>query len=474
MTYIKQTWANGALGSTPVSAARLNYIESGIETVSLAVATALIYAAAPTGTTADAATVQAAVDALPAGGGRLLLRPSDGVSYNFGTTSIIVPANKQVFGAAEQATYISYSGTGYAFSVGNQTLGTPLAYGCAIGDLSISLTVNGANGIELRETSGAELSNLYIEGLANTNTSTGVFFNGGNTANIFSVMSNVICNHVKTGCRIGSTGTNTTTSVTATSFNAVGDNIAGSTGVLVDALSGEGSRFFGGNVEAEASGVTISGARVMFFGMRFENGVIDVTLNAGANGNGFFGCVDFIAANGVLNNSGNKTNTFVGCVTKGSPATLFPNTIATPTITNGLFYFQNTGADHQILIDAATAGYIQMQAGPGSSGLGGGLLLYGSSHATKPRDVVAGVSNGKFRVNASGTDQGTDVFQVNTATNTTSFLGVLAHTGTTAGFNNATPVGKRTLGAAATDLATVITLANNLRQALIDLGLGQA
>ena len=31
MTYVKQTWANGALGGTPISADRLNYIEAGLE-----------------------------------------------------------------------------------------------------------------------------------------------------------------------------------------------------------------------------------------------------------------------------------------------------------------------------------------------------------------------------------------------------------------------------------------------------------
>ncbi len=34
MTYIKQTWANGALGATPISAARLAHMESGIESAS--------------------------------------------------------------------------------------------------------------------------------------------------------------------------------------------------------------------------------------------------------------------------------------------------------------------------------------------------------------------------------------------------------------------------------------------------------
>lgn len=41
------------------------------------------------------------------------------------------------------------------------------------------------------------------------------------------------------------------------------------------------------------------------------------------------------------------------------------------------------------------------------------------------------------------------------------------------GFFGATPVARQTLGAAATDLASVITLANNLRTAQINLGLGQ-
>lgn len=40
------------------------------------------------------------------------------------------------------------------------------------------------------------------------------------------------------------------------------------------------------------------------------------------------------------------------------------------------------------------------------------------------------------------------------------------------GFFGATPVAPQVLGAAATDAATALTLANNLRTALINLGLG--
>lgn len=52
---------------------------------------------------------------------------------------------------------------------------------------------------------------------------------------------------------------------------------------------------------------------------------------------------------------------------------------------------------------------------------------------------------------------------------TTDYLAV----GGNFGANGATPVGKQTLGAAATDPATTMALANNLRSALIAIGLGQ-
>lgn len=51
--------------------------------------------------------------------------------------------------------------------------------------------------------------------------------------------------------------------------------------------------------------------------------------------------------------------------------------------------------------------------------------------------------------------------------------GSLYHNGTAVGFNQTAPIGKCTLGAAATDATTTQALANLLRQALVDLGLGQ-
>ena len=58
-------------------------------------------------------------------------------------------------------------------------------------------------------------------------------------------------------------------------------------------------------------------------------------------------------------------------------------------------------------------GRLIIQSGGGSAGYGGSINLYSHSHASKPGDVVAGISSGSggsFRVNTSGIDGGSDVF----------------------------------------------------------------
>lgn len=60
-------------------------------------------------------------------------------------------------------------------------------------------------------------------------------------------------------------------------------------------------------------------------------------------------------------------------------------------------------------------GAFALQAGGGSAGYGGGIVMYGHSHATKAGGIGIGISansNGSFRVNTHGTDSGTDVFKV--------------------------------------------------------------
>ena len=84
MTYTKQTWADGTGGGTPISAARLNYIENGIAAAS--VINAADYGAVGDGTADDTTAIQAALNVLnTAGGGILDLR---GKSYVAGQLTL--------------------------------------------------------------------------------------------------------------------------------------------------------------------------------------------------------------------------------------------------------------------------------------------------------------------------------------------------------------------------------------------------
>jgi hypothetical protein len=83
----------------------------------------------------------------------------------------------------------------------------------------------------------------------------------------------------------------------------------------------------------------------------------------------------------------------------------------------------NSGSTRYIIIDDESdyTGTFALQAGRGSAGFGGGLVMYGHSHATKPGWVTAGISaasGGKFSVNHHGGGTGTDVFTVDINGNT--------------------------------------------------------
>ncbi len=89
--------------------------------------------------------------------------------------------------------------------------------------------------------------------------------------------------------------------------------------------------------------------------------------------------------------------------------------------------------------DQTYAGIYTTQAGGGSAGYGGGISLFGHSHATKPGYVVAGISagsGGKFTVNNHGTGGGTELFSIDingigTLTNTLTSSSSITATGYT-------------------------------------------
>ena len=66
----------------------------------------------------------------------------------------------------------------------------------------------------------------------------------------------------------------------------------------------------------------------------------------------------------------------------------------------------------QIIKNASFAGNYTLQAGGGSSGYGGSVVMYGHSHATKPGYVELGLSassGGKFVVSNAASGTGTSL-----------------------------------------------------------------
>ncbi|MFA7008452.1 MAG: hypothetical protein WC204_06270, partial [Elusimicrobiales bacterium] len=86
-------------------------------------------------------------------------------------------------------------------------------------------------------------------------------------------------------------------------------------------------------------------------------------------------------------------------------------------VAGNIFITGNPADNRYLAIDETNTGTTQLilQAGAGSAAFGGGLSLYGHSHASYPGWVKAGISSGsggKFSVNTQGTGTGTDVFTV--------------------------------------------------------------
>jgi len=79
------------------------------------------------------------------------------------------------------------------------------------------------------------------------------------------------------------------------------------------------------------------------------------------------------------------------------------------------------GGARYIILDsggAGNTGSLNLQAGQGSAAFGGGLIMYGHSHASKPGWVTAGISSGsggRFSVNTQGLGGGTEVATIDAA-----------------------------------------------------------
>jgi hypothetical protein len=236
----------------------------------------------------DTAAIQAAINSVGANGGAVFFPPG---LYKT-TSTLIVPEKVVLKGTGMRSATVTYSGAGYAIALGSAA-SKNLIYGTGLSDMGVLLTNVNSNGIAVQATAGAVLSNLYLEGVV-PNSSTGIFLDGGLIANQFTGLTNIIVNHMKYGYRLGSTGTGTVTSLVATNINSFGDTIhgaKGSVGIQIDENHGQGSRFYGGNLESCTYGIYGKGSFVLIDGMRFEGNDTDVMLDKSAAAWFLTGCM---------------------------------------------------------------------------------------------------------------------------------------------------------------------------------------
>lgn len=279
------------------------------------------------GSTNDSTTNQSAINALGAPGGEVLSTPG---TTNISTIGLTLPASANWSGKGKRSSIISYSGTGYAATLGGTA--SSLYYGCGIRDSQILLTARSGKGVLAQGTAGANIRNLYIEGpspVGAGDSTIGVAIDGSNASAFFNTLDSIHCNHIKTGFKItGPTSATNATTQMLSNCQAFGDVVAvpgnGSIGLLVTESNGNGTVVSGGNFEQCQTGVMIEGGgtSISMFGTRFEANTTDINLNLFSYGSAFFGLKNL---NNVTDNSGTGfgRHMFWGCMKEdGTP---YPN-----------------------------------------------------------------------------------------------------------------------------------------------------
>jgi hypothetical protein len=130
-------------------------------------------------------------------------------------------------------------------------------------------------------------------------------------------------------------------------------------------------------------------------GILFHDGVHILSSNPGGTSGGAFTPAKRLTV----------TNSGAVCLSSSIRATMY---CVAPNGTNTIYTIVDS--------DQTFAGQWTWQAGAGSAGYGGSVVVYGHAHATRPGFISAGISSGsggKFTVMSAGNGSGSDVFTVN-------------------------------------------------------------
>lgn len=234
------------------------------------------------------------------------------IGGNFASSGSLVSRDGTVLvGQGTAASTLTYTGTDFAVKLGNYDLGLTFAgkrEGLGIRHLRINLHDTTADGaVALYGTTGANLDDLYIEGITATTVSYSVLLDRGHATG-----TSILNNLTKVRSAHTANGFACLTTVTSTKFDGCSahcDSTSGSSGFYFGPLS-ETCQVIGGNAESCVNGIKNEGIKHTVIGTRFEgNSNSDIRLESTASQMYVAGCQNL---NVIDDNSTLKDSIFSG------------------------------------------------------------------------------------------------------------------------------------------------------------------
>lgn len=249
-----------------------------------------------------------AISVVAGGNGEILLPAGH---FNL-TAPINIPDGVIVIGAGLENTILATTSSIIPLiQIGGIKSGV-LKYGCGFRDCEITLSDSAGKAIQLMETVGAVVKNVYIQGPITASRSTkGLVIDGGDASAFFNIIENVECAHVHIGFDTLTSGAVEPTANTFIDISASGDVATDVTSIGfriqgVVAQTGNGTTVHAADMEACQYGyyLTAGCGPTSYFGARGEGNTDDVYIETNAASSSWFGGILDIDGGHVLIQNG--------------------------------------------------------------------------------------------------------------------------------------------------------------------------
>lgn len=230
------------------------------------------------------------------------------------SSSLTIVDQQNVIGSGAMASVLSYSGTSYAYIMGDANSG--LDYGMSLTRKRIITTASAGSGIIMRGCNGAVLRDVNMEGnpaFAGARSNVGITIDGEAASAFFNVVDNVNVSHMKVGLLINTFGAQVSTQQHITNFRFIGDSNGDESAIQIAANCGDGTTIYGGDLEACGIGLDslADSSLVSLHGVRFESATITAKFGAGSQGAVFVACHGMTAI--TDNSNGTAKIECIGC-----------------------------------------------------------------------------------------------------------------------------------------------------------------